>query len=198
MSAQERWNKFWRRYKANLWEPETKALLEKVLVPGDLFVDIGAWIGPVSLWALELGASVIAIEPDPIALEELWRCVGNKAEIRAVAVAPESGVVHLAPQYEFGDSMTRVSDEGFEVQALTLPEILHDRVPKLAVMDVEGYELALLPTVAPYLAQLGATLMVALHTDLPDPEWFAGYGRIEMPASARDAQGRSLSMIAFP
>jgi hypothetical protein len=68
-------------------------------------------------------------------------------------------------------------------------------------MDIEGYELTVLPQVAPYLASLGTTLMVALHTDLPDRSWFDGYSQVSMPKAARKGglpDGRSLSMVARP
>ena len=179
------WSDFWERYEAGLWEPETRRWLADSLAPGDLFLDIGAWIGPVTLWALEFGAEVIAVEPDPVALEELRRVVPAEVEVWEGAVTVDGGRAHLAPRYELGDSMSRISAEGVEVKACTLPEILGGRVPKLAKMDIEGYELELLPSVAPYLAGLGVPLQVALHDGLPDPEWFAGYSDVQMPASAR-------------
>ena len=199
VTIEERWQRFWEVFAKDGWEPETKALVEEVLEPGDLFVDIGAWIGPVSLWAKACGAQVIAIEPDPVALPELKRQLPD-AEIWEGAVAPGAGVIHLAPAYSFGDSMTRVSKHGVEVPCWSLPEILGDRKPKLVVMDIEGYELVLLPTVAPYLASLGATLMVALHTEVPDRRWFKGYRHVQMPKTARKggSTGRSLSMVARP
>jgi len=202
------WVEFWRLYNAGKWEPETHALLKEVLKPGDLFVDIGAWIGPVSLWALELGASVVAVEPDPVALEELERQLSPytlTCEIHAGALAPHDGQLSISPcpvyrgrPGQMGDSMTRVTEEGLSAPCWTIETILAGRTPALAKMDVEGYELVLLPTVAPYLAALGTTLMVALHTELPDPAWFAGYGSVDMPTSARNKQGRSLSLLARP
>jgi FkbM family methyltransferase len=198
VNVEERWRKFWKAYRADLWEPETKALLEEVLEPGDLFLDLGAWIGPVSLWALDLGASVIAVEPDPVALRELHRTLGTRAEIWEVALGTEESTLRLAPKLMLGDSMSHVSELGIEVPSRTLPEIVGNRRPKLAVMDVEGYELTLLPTVAPYLGSLGCALMVALHTKLPDLKWFRRFSEVEIPETARNAAGRSLSMVARP
>src|SRR5262245_51934695 len=83
------WDNFWKLYKSGVWEPGTKAFMKRFLKPGDLFVDIGAWIGPTALWAVECGAHVIAIEPDPVALDELLLIVPNCVEVYAVALAPE-------------------------------------------------------------------------------------------------------------
>ena len=37
----------------------------RVLRPGDLFLDVGANVGSYTIWAGELGADVIALEPAP-------------------------------------------------------------------------------------------------------------------------------------
>ncbi len=200
LAIAERWEKFWRVFERDGWEPETKALVRANLEPGDLFLDIGAWIGPVTLWALECGAQVIAIEPDPVALEELRRRVPEEVEIHACALGLESGTARLAAASAYGDSMSRLEHEGIPVPIRTLPEILAGRRPKMAVMDIEGYEMTILPGVAPYLASLGTILVVALHTGLPDPEWFAGYGEVHIPKTPRrgGARGRSLAVVAYP
>lgn len=200
MSMEDRWARFWKLWGSGGWEPWTRAELERTLRPGDLFVDLGAWIGPVSLWALELGAKVIAIEPDPKALEELHRRVPAEVEIWEGAVAPWTGRITIAPRHAFGDSMTSVADDGLSVPCWTLHEILAGRVPSLVVMDIEGYELTLLPKLAPYLASLGTSLMVALHTALPDRAWFSAYSYVSMPKTPRRGgpAGRSLSMVARP
>lgn len=192
---EERWAEFWRRYDAGRWEPETRELLRQTLHSGDLFVDIGAWIGPVTLWALECGAEVIAIEPDPVAAKELRRNVGEKVEIWEGAVAPERGKVRIAPRGDLGNSMTRVSESGYLVEAWPLSDILGDRVPALVKVDIEGYETELLPTLAPFLARLRASLAVALHDAMPDPEWFAGFEMVEMPSAPR-LHGRSTQVVA--
>ena len=45
----------------------------QVLRPGDLFIDVGANIGTYTIWAGELGAEVIALEPLGIPLPCWWR-----------------------------------------------------------------------------------------------------------------------------
>lgn len=186
---------FWQAlYEPGKWEPETRALLEEILEPGDLFVDIGAWVGPVTLWALECGSRVIAIEPDPVALPELRRRVPDSVEIWEGAVAVRSGMATLTAPGKFGISGSRLAREGrieaageVEVQTWTLPEILAGRKPALVKIDIEGYEIELLPTLAPYLAELGVPMQVALHGTLPDPDWFAGYRDVRFPKNLHHA-----------
>jgi len=199
LTIEQRWAKFWQLFKRDGWEPETQALVRANLKPGDLFLDIGAWIGPVTLWALDCGASVIAIEPDPVALKELRRRVPPEVEVWEGALGIEHGTARLAAATAYGDSMSRVDRDGIAVPCLTLAEILQGRRPQMATMDIEGYEMTILPEVAPQLAALGTTLMVALHTGLPDPAWFADFSRVDMPPRARrGGNGRSLAVVAYP
>lgn len=201
LPIEERWGEFWRSYYAGHWEPETRTLIRATLKPGDLFLDIGAWIGPLTLWALEWGAEVIAIEPDPVAAAELKRImpreIPSRVEVWEGALTTGSEFAQLGSRGEYGDSMSRLGQDGVRVYAWTLEEVLHGRSPALAVMDVEGYELDLLPTVAPALAALGCTLQVALHDALPDPAWFADFSEVTMPPAAR-TRGRSNNVIARP
>jgi FkbM family methyltransferase len=174
---------FWQvAYPSGKWEPGTQRLLEEILHPGDLFVDIGAWIGPVTLWAVECGSQVIAVEPDPVALPELRRVTPESVEIWEGAVAVQPGTAKLTAPGKLGISGSRLAAEGeVEVRTWTLPEILADRKPALVKIDIEGYEIDLLPKVAPYLAELGVPLQVALHGTMPDREWFEGYRDVHYP-----------------
>jgi FkbM family methyltransferase len=185
LSPEQLFERFWEIYEAGEWEPETRELIDATLRPGDLFVDVGAWIGPVTLWALERGASVIAVEPDPVALPELRRRVPDSVEIWEGAVAVRSGAAELTANHGLGlgKSVSRLASEGggIPVRTWTLPEILDGRVPALVKVDIEGYETDLLPAIAPFLAAAGVPLQVALHGALPEADWFSGYGEVRVP-----------------
>jgi FkbM family methyltransferase len=61
---------------------------------GDLFVDVGANVGTYSLLVAELGATVIAVEPDPDNVDRLnanLRLNGRTAEIWVVALTNSAG-----------------------------------------------------------------------------------------------------------
>jgi FkbM family methyltransferase len=185
-SLKQHYSRFWARYRSGKWESHTKALLYETLHQGDLFVDVGAWIGPVSLWALELGAEVIAVEPDPLALTELRRRVPPSVEIWEGAVGVRAGKAGLGGSGRdgraFGFSMSHLERKGeIEIQMWTLAEILAGRRPALVKIDVEGYEIELLPQIAPYLATARVPMQVALHGVLPDPGWFSGFSQVQIP-----------------
>lgn len=176
------WDDFWKVYLAGIWEPQTRALLEQILRPGDLFVDVGGWIGPVSLWALELGASVVAIEPDPVAAAEYRRNVPS-AELWEGAVSTTRGQAFIAPRdgAGFGDSMAKLADTGQPVETWTLQEILDGRVPALVKVDVEGHEVELCPQIGPLLAAMKVPLQVSFHGELAARDCFAGYAAVSWP-----------------
>jgi FkbM family methyltransferase len=184
------WKSYWKLYDSGLWEPETKALIQSVLKPGDLFVDIGAWIGPTVLWALEAGADVIAIEPDPVALEGLYEIIGTnpKVEIWPGAVTVYSGGITLAVNPKeggaLGDSMSRIGFEGIFVPSWTLSQILGDRVPQLVKIDVEGYEIELLPAIMPWLAEHKVPMQISCHGTFPDHKLFSEYPYVIYPNDA--------------
>lgn len=171
---------FWAEYHRGEWEPETKAVLERFLKPGALFVDIGAWIGPVTLWALDLGATVVAFEPDPVAYEQLCTNTKGRAVCVQAALAPETGTATFAHRHEgeWGDSESRLdpcAPEGITVHTLSPATMLHDlvRTPDLVKLDIEGGELDVLPA----LLEWRCPILVSWHHPygVSRKPWFDGY-----------------------
>lgn len=182
------WEEFGPRYRAGKWEPRTKALVD-TLSPGDVFVDVGAWIGPVTLWALDRGAIVYAIEPDPVAAAAFRRTIGERDDVHFLqaALAPAGGTVNISPEPrgEFGGSETRVTSEGLEVPAVTLEDVLGGVVPALVKIDVEGYETTLCPAIVPWLAEHQVPVQISLHGEHLPRELFDGYSDVKIPVSDR-------------
>lgn len=187
------WLGFWSLYRRLEWEPETFDWLASVLAPGDFFVDVGAWIGPVSIWAHSLGATVLAIEPDVVAYEELIRRVPEDSTVYG-AIGTRRGIRRLLPNPEeggaYGDSMSRLATTradnhgGVIVGVDTLPGLLAHRPKPAAVkIDVEGYEVTLMRSLGPWLAERRIPLQVSCHGVLPSAECFRGYAEVDWPAS---------------
>lgn len=118
------------------------------LQPGDLFLDIGANIGIYTLFALDLGAEVIACEPDLHNAERLQENLtlnGYTAEVVQKALSDRPGVLrftqgldsynHLVLKDAVPDAAATV-----EVEATTVDELLGDRVASGVKLDVEGAE----------------------------------------------------------
>ncbi len=174
------WSNFWRLFYSDQWEPDTRFWIHRTLMPGDLFLDIGAWIGPTTQWALDRDAIVIAVEPDPVAFGELDRVFGGRAELWEAALVgrEQDGWAHISPSDggQFGDSMSHISTGGTAVLAYMLDGILGDRVPRAVKIDIEGFEYELLPAILPQLAEMRCELHVSFHDpeNLPT-EWFADW-----------------------
>jgi FkbM family methyltransferase len=59
------------RFKSEEWEPETFELFNYVKDSERAAVDIGAWIGPTTIWLSNNFKHVISIEPDVVAFDAL-------------------------------------------------------------------------------------------------------------------------------
>lgn len=177
---------FWGLYGTGVWEPALDDILRRYLTPRRTFVDVGAWIGPVTLLASRLAEHVFAVEPDPAAV------VGFQANMRAssvrnvtlcrCAIGPGTSTVTIGqtPGGAWGDSMTSVNHLDGDI--LTVPayslrglfeayDITHCGLIKL---DVEGAEAEILAQARDFLAELRVPLLVSLHQPLrPDPDRYA-------------------------
>jgi len=111
------------------------------LRPGDLFVDVGANIGIYTIFALDLGAEVIAVEPTKNAdrVREHLALNGYFAEVVQKAVTNRPGRVRITDSL---DSLNHLvtDDSGIEVEATTLDLILGTRAAAGVKIDVEGAE----------------------------------------------------------
>jgi FkbM family methyltransferase len=116
-----------------------------VLKPGDLFVDVGANIGTYTIWAGELGARVIAVEPaaDTFALlRENVSLNGYPVEMFQLAAGARSGTGTFTSGR---DSLNRLDPAGdVKVNVITVDDLLHGRGATGVKIDVEGYELEVL------------------------------------------------------
>jgi FkbM family methyltransferase len=113
-----------------------------LLRPGDLFVDIGASAGSYSLWAADLGAKVVAVEPNPSAralLRENEQLNGYRFEIIDAALGQECGTTRFTDQLGTSNHVTR-SDQGMQVTLRTLDDLIGDRRVAGVKVDVEGAE----------------------------------------------------------
>ena len=116
---------------------------------GDLFIDVGANVGSYTLWAADLGARVIALEPDS---DSRSRLVENLAlndvavEVLPVALGPQRGTMPLTSGLGANHLLLGDRPDGAfqEVEVSTLDDILGDTTAAGVKIDVEGAELLVL------------------------------------------------------
>lgn len=132
-------------YLTGEYEPHLCAKIREYLKPGDVFYDIGANIGYLSLYAWKLGAKVFAFEPNPDVRAQTRRNIdlnGANVELfscglsdRAATLplyldqAGNSGASSLAPRHGKSVDIPLVT-----LDSLDLPP------PRLIKIDIEGAE----------------------------------------------------------
>jgi len=125
---------------------------QRTLRPGDLFVDIGANAGLYTILALDLGASVISVEPGPVVDQLRANLVENgyDAEVIEAALAdtpgrtrlhgPDSNRAAIDPAAMLEElASPSASTEGW-VEVTTLDAVLGERTATGVKIDVEGAE----------------------------------------------------------
>lgn len=116
---------------------------QRILRPGDLFVDVGSNVGSYALWAGDLGARVLAIEPSPEALTQLRVNLAlNDFPITVVscALADRPGRMPLTRGRGTTNHLLLDGTAGDEVVVDTLDAVLGDACAAGVKIDVEGAE----------------------------------------------------------
>jgi len=152
-------------------EPSVFRAYDKYLNKQKDFLDIGAWIGPNTLYAAELSRKVIAVEPDPVAFSFLKKNV-EANQFKNVTLLEKafssSKQVAIDPSVELGDSMTRVLDSvdpGREiVDGVDMEELLSLGDYSLIKIDIEGYESIAIPFFEESLMKAKIPMVLSLHT----------------------------------
>lgn len=157
---------FWSNFSNEIWEPDTLEIIKRYALSGSVFLDVGAWIGPTTLWAAAHGAVVHSFEPDPIALKALSINVHSNTELSGkisiipCAASDTSGDLEIYSS-SLGNSETSVfptvSRHNNIIRAqtkITVPKIdISNYVRQIGPqnnkifmkMDIEGGEFDLLP-----------------------------------------------------
>jgi len=123
---------------------------QRVLRPRDLFIDVGANAGSYAIWAGELGAEVIALEPaeDTFALL-LENIALNDYRVNAIRAA--AGSACGTASFTSGlDCVNRLNPQGgvkattVTVDMVTVDSIIGHRTVAGMKVDVEGFEIDVL------------------------------------------------------
>lgn len=174
---------FWRRAEAGEWEPASFGVLDQMLDADSTFLDIGAWIGPLTLYAANLTPSCHAVEPDPRARAGLIANIARNPELAGrIQVHPEAvagvcgpGRIGNITSSVGGDSMSSLlfgtAANAWDVECLTL-ERLVSRIgpPSLVKIDIEGAEAEVLNGSREYIERARPPLFLSVHAAFwPDP-----------------------------
>jgi FkbM family methyltransferase len=138
------------------WRRSARGFFRQFVPQGGLVFDVGANVGNYTEVYLELGARVVAVEPNPELAERVrLRCASRRLSVEEVAVGSGEGVVELHLGIDHAHSS--ISDEWVElVESSEFPErfegsvtvplttldalIARHGTPDFLKIDVEGAE----------------------------------------------------------
>ena len=168
---------FWDEFCDATWEPETFRIFDHYIDRSTTFVDVGAWIGPTTMYAAGKASQCLAFEPDPVAFTELKANLSlnpNRGRVTAhhMAVAAKSGVLRMGSRHGAGDSMSSAlfaeAKDTWEIRAEPL-EFFESLLPPDAQIflkiDIEGGEYSLLPALKEFIRRRRPVLLLSLHPD---------------------------------
>lgn len=180
------WN-FWDLWAGEQWEPELHDIIDQVLGADGLLVDVGAWFGPMTLWASRLPSRrVIALEPDPEAFSVLSANVlaNGLQNVLAMpmAAANADGTMGLhSLRDSWGLSTSSLVFEGglsVPVRTLDIVSLIEYVAPfyagrMLVKMDTEGGEALVFNRLGPILRKHSIPILMSVHVGWPSlqPEW---------------------------
>ena len=148
--------------KGALMKDTSKIFYSKIFSKDDLVFDLGANVGNRTSVFLDIGAKVIAVEPNP-KLVKILKKKFKKTIIVDKAIGAEKGKVTLylnestvlsttskewievaKESNKFGELASKFNDE-VEVEQITIKELLKEYgVPKFIKIDTEGTELGII------------------------------------------------------
>lgn len=164
---------FWRKVAEGRWETDTFEFIDRHVSAGTVFIDIGAWIGPITLYAAPVARQVIALEPDPVAWASLERNVAlnpGPIELWHAALGLTPGELELFAADGFGRSVTSAlgapGAESIRVPVRTfddLDQAIPPGAPIAVKVDIEGYEYELFDALLAFVQRRGGALHLSLH-----------------------------------
>lgn len=178
---------FWTCYE-NGWEDDTHQDLDGLLKDrsNPSFIDVGAWVGPISLWVANRCPIVLALEPDPVARKLLERNLMNNDVLNVVIreealgdgntinLGVKDAVENGKEAGEYGDSMTSSlyenSSRSFTVDTVTFQQLVDnyslDPNNLLIKIDIEGGEADALLSNLEFIRQYRPPIHLSFHAPL--------------------------------
>lgn len=165
--------KFWTSYENDDWETQALKFLQGN-IQGGYFLDIGSWIGPVTLLMAKHYEKVIAVDLDPVANERFAINVGlnNLKNIDHYNI----GLGHKTEEIEInadklGSSLTSIfestSSNKIKVKIVRFVEFIsklpnHEKI-KFIKIDCEGAEYTFLSQVYKYIHGKNILVIISYH-----------------------------------
>lgn len=169
---------FWAKFSDGTWEEETIRILDDHLKSDDVMVDIGAWIGPISLYSSQKVKQCYSFEPDPIAFKNFSESIllNSDAIINIKpfnkAITTNGKNIKLFSRYTHGDSGSSIlrrvksTNKYYQVESTTFSKFIEDeKIEKIDFikMDIEGGEFFILPFMKDEIEKFKPTILISFH-----------------------------------
>ena len=185
---QDGYESFWDLVNKGKWETETFSVFDKYINNQTLFIDIGGWIGPTSLYGAQLAKKTLSLEPDPVAFKRLKQ----NADLNLLAL-PKKKLILLnsalwsneekiifTSDVKLGDSSSSILREikdtsqnnfinkCFSADTISLESLLKNINFKnysniFIKIDIEGAEYQLFDFLLGKLSEIRANVLVSMH-----------------------------------
>ena len=162
---------FWKDHYLKWWEQPTFDFIIPLLDKNKIFIDIGSWIGPISLTASKFSKQCFCFEPDPIAYQEF---VDNIRTNNINNITLENIAISIHPKIsigaaKLGESITRDSclENAITVSCITPVDIfskynINPVDVSVIKIDIEGHEQQILKDHS-ILWDLNVPMHISLH-----------------------------------
>lgn len=172
------------------WENETFKNIKENLKHGDVFFDVGAWIGPITLFASKIAKDVYSFEPDETAFNELTINLYDNRDILDDVHAYRKCINDVDGEVDFGNAKrwgnsgsSMLTGQGFrvdrdcdpngnwkvstKVEGITLESFFKEKnIEKcdFIKMDIEGGETKVIPSLKNIFETYKPVLYLSMHT----------------------------------
>ena len=210
---------FWKAMQDGSWEPATFKGFAACIGPTTSVIDFGTWVGPTVMFASMLGSkAVYGFEPDPRAHSEMVVNAKLNGLVNVIphhaCVGPKSG--NLTMYYRDGNSMSSTYKDGLQapftgftkeinVSCYTLNDVVDFYgIPPSSIfikMDIEGFEVDLLPTLKDFFNIYRPSMHLSLHPAVrtfTDASWEVIYDALSAFPLVYQEVGSSWKEIPLP
>jgi FkbM family methyltransferase len=174
VSNADRFTSFWRFFNDGSWESSTLNIIKNNLNSDDVYIDIGAWVGPTVLTAASTGCTIYGYEPDPVAFAELQENISinqlEKINIQNCALFNHNGVMNFGSgrSTNLGDSVSSLMNgEGaISVKVIDVSDEIKKSwfvSAKMLKIDIEGAEYLTLPKMSNFLKERKPIILLSIH-----------------------------------
>jgi FkbM family methyltransferase len=174
------WFKFMKNNYVNNWEKNTFDIIEVFSNPNKVLLDIGSWIGPISLYFADKFKYIYAIEPDKESVKILRRNISlnNFHNVIPIdkALHDKNVPIYFGPNEfhrnkEMNNSISqsreyKLYDNDYEVSGITLDELINRyKIENIGIIkcDIEGGEENIINDILSYSHKYHIPVWMSFH-----------------------------------